>query len=322
MTAFRNAIRPALRTFDPFIAAMSALIAPLVFLVCRAGKDTPLTRAFFDRIGVAFVRRHYYEPVIDKRDIHSPLSQERALPGVDLNEDQQMAFVAEFNYADELRQFPMEKPSVDQFGYLNRRYGPGDAEILYSFIRRHRPKRIIEVGSGQSTLMARAAIDANKKRDSDYHCDMICIEPYEEPWLERIGVNVIRDRVENCPAALTETLGPGDLLFIDSSHVIRPQGDVLHLFLGVLPRLATGVYIQIHDIFTPRDYPAEWILEDRRIWNEQYLLEAFLTHNPQFEVMLALNWFASNHRAALDRVCPILATRPNQQPGAFWMRRR
>src|SRR6202044_2663312 len=98
-----------------------------------------------------------------------------------------------------------------------------------------------------------------------------CIEPYEMRWLEQFEeVNVLRDRVEDSGIDWAKELDRGDLLFVDSSHMIRPQGDVLKEYLEIFPRLASGVYIHIHDIFTPRDYPANWIAIKVRFWNEQY----------------------------------------------------
>jgi len=319
--AIRSAVRPVLRLFDPLIAAATALISPLVFLVCRAGKDTPLARAMLDRIGVSLIRRHYYEPVIQARDIKAPLEAERALPGVDLNGAAQLRLVDAFHFGRELEAIPVEKPAVDQFGYVNGRYGEGDAEMLYNVIRHFKPKRIVEVGSGQSTLMALLAIAANRCEDPGYECHVTCIEPFEQPWLEGLGVEVVRKCVEDCPDEVVLSLEPDDIFFIDSSHVIRPQSDVLHLFLYLLPQLRPGVLIHIHDVFVPRDYPSKWLVEDRRLWNEQYLLEAFLSFNREFEVLLAVNWLANRHWDKLKEACPMLMKKPNKQPGAFWMRR-
>jgi predicted O-methyltransferase YrrM len=314
--------QPLLRAADPFMAALTAVTAPLAWAVARAGKNTPLSRAVLDRAGVAFVRKHYYAPVIDAHDIRRPLDAARSLPGLDLNEEGQRALVAQFQYKDELTALPAKKPAVDRYGYQNTTYAEGDAEMLYNMIRHFRPKRIVEVGSGQSTLMALEAIAANRHDDPFYDCRVTCIEPYEQPWLERLGVEVIRERVEDCADDLVRTLERGDFFFIDSSHVIRPQGDVLHLYQHLIPQVAPGVIVHVHDVFTPRDYPATWVIDDRRLWNEQYLMEAFLAFNPSFEVLLAVNWLANDRRDWLTEACPVLMKKPGAQPGAFWMRRR
>lgn len=314
--------QPLLRAADPIMAALTALTAPLAWAVTRAGKNAPLSRAVLDRAGLAFVRKHYYAPVIDAGDIRHPLDAARDLPGLDLNEAGQRALVQSFHYADELTALPLKKPAVDRFGYENTTYAEGDAEMLYNMIRHFRPRRIVEVGSGQSTLMAMEAIAANKRQDAGYVCRITCIEPFEQPWLESLGVEVIRKRVEDCPDDLVRSLGAGDFFFIDSSHVTRPQGDVLHLYQRLLPQVAPGVIVLVHDVFTPRDYPAKWVIDDRRLWNEQYLMEAFLAFNPAFEVMLAVNWLANDRRDWLREACPMLMNKPGKQPGAFWFRRK
>lgn len=304
------------------MAALTAAIAPLAWAVSRAGKNAPLSRAVLDTAGLAFVRKHYYAPVVGARDIRHPLDAPRALPGLELNEEGQRVLVNSFHYTDELTALPMRKPAVDRFGYENTTYAEGDAEMLYNMIRQFRPRRIVEVGSGQSTLMAMEAVAANKREDPAYACRVTCIEPFEQPWLERLGVEVIRKRVEECDDDLVRTLGPNDFFFIDSSHVIRPQGDVLHLYQRLLPLVAPGVIVQVHDVFTPRDYPAKWVIDDRRLWNEQYLMEAFLAFNPAFEVLLAVNWLANDRRDWLSDACPMLMRKPGKQPGAFWFRRK
>lgn len=314
--------QPLLRAADPVMAALTALTAPLAWAVSRAGKNAPLSRAVLDRAGLAYVRKHYYAPVIDAGDIRHPLDAARDLPGLDLNEAGQRALVQSFHYAEELTALPLKKPAVDRFGYENTTYAEGDAEMLYNMIRHFRPRRIVEVGSGQSTLMAMEAIAANRRDDAGYHCRVTCIEPFEQPWLERLGVEVIRKRVEDCPDELVRSLSANDFFFIDSSHVIRPQGDVLHLYQRLLPQVASGVICQVHDVFTPRDYPAKWVIDDRRLWNEQYLMEAFLAFNPAFEVLLAVNWLANDRRDWLTEACPMLLKKPGKQPGAFWMRRK
>ena len=87
------------------------------------------------------------------------------------------------------------------------------------------------------------------------------------------------------------------------------------------PALKPGVYVHVHDIFTPRDYPEQWVCVERKLWNEQYLLEAFLSHNREFEVVAALNWLHHHHPDKLGEACPILSLQPEREPGSFWFRR-
>ena len=152
-------------------------------------------------------------------------------------------------------------------------------------IRHLKPKRIIEIGSGFSTLVAVEAIQKNKSEG--YPTTLTCIEPFEFSWLEELpDVKVIRERVENIPIDYFSALEAGDILFIDSSHIIRPGNDVLFEYLHILQALQKGVMVHIHDIFSPKHYPRAWMVEQQLFWNEQYLLEAFciiISHS-------GLNW--------------------------------
>jgi Methyltransferase domain len=129
-------------------------------------------------------------------------------------------------------------------------FGPGDAEYLYSMVRHYKPRKIIEVGCGHSTKMIRHAVDRNAVEDTAYACEHICIEPYENPWLEELGIRIIRHPVQDVDPSLFCTLGANDILFIDSSHVIKPQGDVVFIYLTVLPMLSSGVFVHAHDILS------------------------------------------------------------------------
>lgn len=306
------------------LLAMLAVLAasPLLTFVGRYRVSLPRVQLLLDRLGVQVRSTHYYEPTYADADLPADTQQERALPGVDLNGEAQLALLSQFCFQDELRAIPLEQARPDRFGYRNNMYSFGDAEILYNMIRLKQPKRIIEIGSGHSTLMARLALEANARENPDYDCAHVCIEPYERPWLEGLGVIVLRRRVEQVELELFDTLGAGDILFIDSSHVIRPFGDVLREYQEIVPRLAPGVLVHVDDVFTPRDYPDHWLRRERRLWNEQYLLEAFLAFNSDFEVLCASYWLKHNHPEAFLRACPMMVHDPAQEPGNFWFRRR
>lgn len=272
---------------------------------------------------------HYYEPLINPaRHLRYSLSTDRHLPGISLNVVEQLELLDRFQYNDELSAIPLDSDtsaafasSSPRFFYRNGYYEAGDAEFLYSIIRHFRPRRLFEIGSGHSTLMARNAITRNALDDPRYNCRHLCIEPFENPWLESLSIEVKRCRVESMEPAFFSQLETGDILFIDSSHMIRPQGDVLFEYLEILPMLNPGVLVHIHDIFTPRDYPSTWLIEQHRLWNEQYLLEAFLSCNSKFRVVGALNYLANHHFDKLSGRFPIFAQHPGYQPGAFWIQK-
>lgn len=307
---------------DLLATATILLLAPVLKFLSRYRVSLPRAQGMMDRIGAQVRSSHYYEPTYADSDLPSETQQERPLPGLDLNAEGQLALLAQFSFQEELRAIPLDKSRPDSFGYRNNMYSFGDAEILYNMIRLMKPRRMIEIGSGNSTLMARLAIDANLREDPGYRCAHFCIEPYEMPWLEGTGVTVLRQRVEQVDLEFFDALAVNDILFIDSSHVIRPFGDVLREFHEIVPRLAPGVLVHVDDVFTPRDYPDHWLRRERRLWNEQYLLESFLAFNSSFEVVCASNWLKHNHRDEFLRACPMMAHDPAQEPGNFWFRRR
>ena len=231
-----------------------------------------------------------------------------------------MDFLSTLHFENELSQ--LEKPAPDRhdFKFGNDMFESGDAEFLYQVVRRIKPARVFEIGSGYSTLVARAAIKRNLAENAGLKCRHVCIEPYAAPWLESTGVEVLRERVEFVDRVLFRDLGEGDLLFIDSSHVIRPQGDVVTEYLEILPILRPGVIVHIHDVLTPRDYLEEWVINSALLWNEQYLLEAFLCNNPDWTVIGALNFLKHRHFDALKKVCPYLS--PDREPGSFYIQKK
>lgn len=309
------------RTLDIFLAPFVYLASLLMRFVRKGLMRMPISKKIFLHTGVFPLRNHYYEPLFDYRILKKDLRADRNLPGIDWNVNEQLSLVSKFNFQEELLEFDMNKEAEDTFFYNNGFFMSGDAEFYYNIIRHKKPKRIIEIGSGNSTLMAINAIKQNTIDDLDYYCELTCIEPYEMPWLEKLGIKVIRNKVENIEITAFKNLVAGDILFIDSSHVIRPQGDVLYEFLEILPQLNKGVIVHIHDIFSPKDYLNEFIQDHMFMWNEQYLLEAFLSHNKDFKIIGALNYLTHHHRNALAAACPVFAEQKEREPGSFWMER-
>ncbi len=290
-------------------------------LTSKGPRFEPNDKIFSD-LGILPVLDHYYQPLTNpKKHLKKSLRQDRVLEGIDWNIEQQLEILNQFHFAHELKEFPLEKQSDTEYFYNNSLYASGDSEYLYSMIRYFKPGRIIEIGSGNSTLMALNAIKKNKMEDEEYHCAHICIEPYEQPWLEKVDVELRRDKVEEIELSFFKTLEKNDILFIDSTHVIRPQGDVLFEILEILPILQPGVIVHIHDIFSPKDYLDEWIYRDKMLWNEQYLLEAFLSFNSKFEIIGAVNYLSHNHNEIFGEKFPVFRSQTGREPGAFWIRR-
>lgn len=306
---------------------LDMLLCPFVLIAGAVGRvfrrlnpeHLPLSRSCFRTVGIWPLRRHYYDPLFDARDLSYPLDKERALPGLDLNIAGQLEIISRMRYGAELRDCLGPSQSELGFSFQNGSFVSGDADYLYGFVRAFRPARVVEVGCGNSTKLIHAAIGANQKSDPGYRCEHACIEPFEAPWLDQLGVRVIRERVERLSMDTFRTLVAGDLLFIDSSHIIRPCGDVLFEILEVLPILNSGVYVHFHDIFTPRNYLPEWLEKRGYLWNEQYLLEAFLSQNPHFRVIASLNHLHHTHYSALAAVCA--QHDAAFEPGSFYIQK-
>lgn len=321
--ALRRTLKPLFPLFDVILSPFTLLASLLLFGIRKARiRNMPVSKYIFKKVGVFPITDHYYEPFFNDKHLRHPLDRDRALPGINWNDGEQLSLLEQFKYQAELAAMPFKKPENELvFFYDNPSFGPGDAEYLYSMIRHFRPGRIVEIGSGYSTLVAKQALETNKSHQPGYRYDHICIEPYEMPWLEKAGVQVLRKVVEEVKLELFQSLKENDILFIDSSHMVRPQGDVLYEFLEILPLLRKGVLIHVHDIFSPRDYTRQHLVEDIMFWNEQYILEAILTCNPSFKVIGALNYLKHHYPAELMAKMPLLKQYPAHEPGSFWMQK-
>lgn len=316
----KSLLKAAVPVLDLCLAPFVLPSAFVMKLLRRAGVERfPLSRKALSAAGVFPIADHYYEPLINFDLLIQPLDKIRNLPGIDLNVAGQLELLKQFRFSEELRPFDSPKKDDLTYNFGNGFFDSGDAEFLYNLVRIKKPRRVVEIGSGNSTLLVIEAVQRNKLEDPNYSCEHICIEPYEMPWLERSGVKVRRERVESVSKSVFEQLDRNDLLFIDSSHVIRPQGDVLFEFLEVLPILKSGVFVHIHDIFTPRDYPKAWVVDRVRLWDEQYLMEALLSGNPNWRIIGAVNHLKHDHYDALKSACPFLT--PDREPGSFYIER-
>jgi predicted O-methyltransferase YrrM len=183
-------------------------------------------------------------------------------------------------------------------------------------VRHFQPRLVIEVGSGFSSLVLGEAVAKNAGST------LICIEPFPREFLRKgfPGLqSLMEKKVQEIELDFFSKLESGDILFIDSSHTVKIGGDVNYLFLEVLPRLKPGVIVHVHDIFLPFEYRRDWVLDEFRFWTEQYLLQAFLTYNSEFEVLMANNYLNHYHQQDVKAAFPHLS---NWGGGSLWMRRR
>jgi hypothetical protein len=314
---YLNIITPFL---DIALIGPLAITAPIFWIFARiGGKKLPKCRELLKTTGIYPIRDHYYQPLFRDTRLKKSLRDPRLLPGIDWKTESQLNFLKALVFENEFSEINLNEKHGDllRFSMGNGWFDNGDAEFLYQIVRHLKPQTIIEIGSGNSTKIAHAAVVQNHAETGKL-ATHISIEPYEMPWLERLGVKVERKLLEDCDLEMFKQLGPNDLLFIDSSHIIRPQGDVLCEYLQIIPNLKQGVVVHVHDIYSPHDYPDRWVREDVQFWNEQYLLEALLTDAKKYEIVAALNYLYRRHFDCLKRVCPYLDK--INEPGSFYFK--
>ncbi|MGC8839846.1 MAG: class I SAM-dependent methyltransferase [Candidatus Sumerlaeaceae bacterium] len=267
-----------------------------------------------------------HTPIPSRVDIERYLQSQPAEPpaqleGIDLRPEAQRALLRDYAaYASELP-FP-EQPAADfRYYYENDFFSYADAIFLYSFLRHFHPRRVVEVGSGfSSALMLDTA-----ERFLDPPPQFIFIEPFPEQRLEhllrqtdRSRVTILRQPLQATPLEVFRQLDGGDLLFIDSSHVLKCGSDVQRLLFEILPALPSGVFVHFHDVFYPFEYPAHWLREGR-YWNEDYFLRAFLYANALWEVVFFNTYVAHFFRSDLETLMPLCLRNPG---GSLYLRRK
>ncbi|MDQ3006443.1 MAG: class I SAM-dependent methyltransferase, partial [Chloroflexota bacterium] len=250
-----------------------------------------------DRWGYHIRPIHYYEPLPDFCQIQpQQITRRRDYSTINFNLAQQQELLRRLGglYQSELASIA-DKSAPEGFDFCNPYFAGLDAALYYALIRDLKPKRIIEIGSGYSTRIAMKALAVNAAEGRAGK--MTCIEPYPEPRLTEaaLEIELVQMCVEDVGVEFFSQLSANDILFIDSSHAASFGSDVCFELLELLPRLNSGVWVHIHDIFFPHDYPAEWLIQKRIAFNEQYLLEAFLSFNQSYSVQAANYWLALEH---------------------------
>jgi predicted O-methyltransferase YrrM len=263
--------------------------------------------------------RTYYSPLLLKEEIDlTVLEQRRRLPGVSLNEQAAVALVETLSsYGSELDTLPYESNGKAPYWFANDWYNDFDAASLYALIRLLKPKRYVELGCGFSSLISTRALSRNIA--DGFACDAVYADPHPRVDIAKLLTcgRLLEHRVQSVPFELFTSLGAGDVLFIDTSHVVKFQSDVVHAFVAILPSLKPGVWIHVHDIFTPYDYPRDWITQSRFSNNEQYALEALLSGGDRYDVALPLYLLWKEQIAVLKQLLP----RGRRRPQGFWLRR-
>jgi hypothetical protein len=235
---------------------------------------------------------HFYSPLVENDEVRKMESRiwpdAPTVPGIDLHDDNHERLLAGVfpKFASDYAYPPTKADCVHSYDFYrdNSQFGNLDALALFCMLRSMRPKNVIEIGCGFSTLLTGSV---NHRFFNDA-IKVSCIEPYPLDFLLQ-GVpgitDFIQSKVQDVPVDTFSVLDKGDILFIDTSHVSKTGSDVNHIYFEILPRLKAGVIIHIHDIFLPDDYPKNWVIDEGRGWNEQYVVRALLMYSSAFEVV-------------------------------------
>jgi hypothetical protein len=246
------------------------------------------------------------------------LEAKRSLPAIDTDPAPALALLKTLaQYSAEADQFL--KSRVGNILFWDRTFGACDSATLYAMLRQLKPRRYLEVGCGYSSRASVAALKANA--EEGHACECLFIEPYPPAHLKEMKLpgELLAKKIEQVPLERFQELEAGDVLFIDTSHVIKVQNDVEYELIHILPSLKAGVFVHIHDIFTPYDYPAEWLIgtgTNRGGNNEQYALECLLSGGADWEIILPVHLLWREHRAALAAL-----VNSDQRPASFWIRK-
>lgn len=231
---------------------------------------------------------HFYSPIVDPRslDIRKlwPEKQSR-IEGIDFNDRSHKTIIQTlfYLYMSEF-DYPEKGPSdvqLKNYYVGNSQFGWLDARLLFVLQRYWQPRQIIEIGSGYSTLL----IDDINRRFNNQETKVTAIDPFPRPFIQDLdNVFLIRKMVQNVDIEIFSHLDKNDILFVDSSHVCKTGSDVNFILFEILPILKPGVHVHFHDIFLPEEYPKDWVIDENRSWNEQYILRALLMYNTKFRV--------------------------------------
>lgn len=270
---------------------------------------------------------HFYSPVPDIADLQARnvFAKKSALKGIDFREKEQLDLLLElgskFGHECDWPQAPTKKE--EEFHLNNNSFSFGCAAGLHTIIRNYKPRNIFEIGSGYSSRIISKALEMNAQVGHNCHYEIIDPFPNDVIRNKLENVNKINEqRVEMVSPEVFNSLQENDILFIDSGHTVRVGGDVNYLYLEVLPILAKGVIIHIHDINLPYEYPEVYCTNPsfRVFWTEAYLLQAFLAFNTSFEIMLGMNYIQTEHMDVFRKAFPKYQT-DFSSSGSFWIRK-
>lgn len=292
------------------------LLAGIIFKIYRnlGVSNLSLTTRLLRWLEIFPIRNHYYEPQF----IHDNVNFNKK-ENIKISLDSANKLIKKFKFSYELEKMNLEKKK-SKFGFLinNGFFERGDFEFLYQFIRLSNPKKIIELGSGYSSIIAYEAITKNFETNKN-SCKMTCIDPGNINQLKILKkIKFYKKKVEKIDIDIFKELNKNDLLIIDTTHVIKPSGDVLKIYNEIMPSLKKGVNIMIHDIYLPYEYPKDLLNKQVLFWNEQYLLVNLL-NSKRYKVLAPLYYLMKNNYKHLKEVCSYLKF--SSSPCSFYIKK-
>jgi predicted O-methyltransferase YrrM len=283
-----------------------------------------MIKTIFNKLGLyrlAFPPGHFASPIPNVTEIFDSkklFDESQDIKDIELNIEKQIENI------EALKEYiidnPYEKPNlINRYKFENGMLGPMDGLVLFSVIRKYNPSRIVEVGSGYSSAIM---LDVNNLYFGD-KLKLTFIEPYPARLNSLLrdndaqSVQIIEDKIQNVDLELFKNLEENDILFLDTSHIVKTGSDVNYWLFNILPILKTGVIIHIHDIFWPMEYPKEWI-EQQKCYTEIYLIRAFLMNNSDYEIIVFNNFLQKKYNNHIIKISEKLT---ETQGGSLWLRK-
>jgi hypothetical protein len=266
---------------------------------------------------------HFYSPIVDVEQVRARFEKPHTdAPPEAIFFDHDAMRARWFELLPFMKDIPFPENSEPgcRYFFRNPAFSFGDGSILHAMLRRYRPKRLVEVGSGYSSACSIETID----RYLNGRVEVSFIEPYPELLFNLLGeeraaqCTIHVNGVQDTDPTVFSQLEDGDFLFIDSTHIMKTGSDVCYELFNVLPLLKPGVFVHFHDIFWPFEYSRKWVIDENRSWNEIYGLRAFLMYNDSFEIVFFNDWFARHSRDLIKDCYPAML---NNTGGSIWLRK-
>jgi hypothetical protein len=307
---------------DLLVSPFVLLFAPIFYYVARTGTGAEICR----RMGFQPLLLHYYQPLPEYENV--PLQffdLPHHCPGFEMDKDDFSAQLQQLGVYSNECVWPETTNKPGEYYTQNYQFGYSSAVLLFTMIRANASKRVVEIGSGFSSQVSFEALCKNHAMND---IKLTCIEPYPSDWLEDFAashptsVHLLKMKAQDIDLNTYLSLEAGDVLFIDSSHVSKLASDVNFLYLQVLPLLDRGIIIHVHDIYIPYEYPKiHFFGKPKYFWNEQYMLQAFLSHNSAFQVLLPGYYVQKDMPDVFHTAFPAFNPQQHRLTSSFWMKK-